>query len=29
LLARAEVRLLGVAFNKRRQYVPSWLHRHL
>ena len=29
LLAQAGVRLLGVAFNKRRQYVPSWLHRHL
>ena len=29
LLAQAGVRLLGVVFNKRRQYVPSWLHRHL
>lgn len=29
LLAQAGVRLLGVVFNKQRQYVPSWLHRHL
>ena len=29
LLAQAGVRLLGVVFNKQRQYVPSWLNRHL